>query len=187
MIERRQNRRHYSRVGTRSTLLLLLTAALSVTAVGAESVAFEAEAANQITKPFRVEFDHLASGQHCVVQPLKSGRPPAVQCQATYRLNVPAAGRYHLWGRAWWPNGCANSVNVKMDSGHPLTLGQDGTYQRWHWVELKGAAFNLTRGLHTLTMMNREDGPELDEFYLTTDEDYVPVGAVRVTAGLIAK
>ncbi|HET6383257.1 MAG TPA: hypothetical protein VFJ58_07695 [Armatimonadota bacterium] len=163
--------------------------AIAITAASAlaATVAFEAESANTITHPFQVITDSRASGHKCVVQPLHSGRPPQVNCAATYKVRITQPGRYHIWGRALWPNGCANSVYVRLDKGPLLTLGQDGTYNRWHWVEVKGHAFTLTRGVHTFQMVNREDGPEMDEFYFTTDEDYVPVGAERTLASVIVR
>lgn len=170
-------------------LFAVIAAAVASAALaqGSRTVTFEAEAANKIIPPFHVEFDHLASGRHCVVQSLHTGRPPVVNCSCTYRVRIPAVGRYHVWGRAWWPNGCANSVDVRFDNGPRLTLGQDGTYTRWHWVEVRGHAFTLSSGIHTFQMLNREDGPEMDEFYLTTDEDDVPAGIERPTPGALVR
>jgi hypothetical protein len=165
-------------------------AAVGVLTVGfgvaqAADICFEAEAANSISKPFEIAQSPTASGGKCVVQPLKSGRPPAVRCEAVYHFRVTSPGKYKLWGRALWPNGCANSVNVVLDKAKTLTLGQDGTYRRWHWVELKSYSWTLSRGEHTLQMQNREDGPAMDEFFLTTDADYVPVGIVHPSPNII--
>jgi hypothetical protein len=178
----------------RTTLKAMSLAAL-ISVIGAASaraadICFEAEDANQIVKPFQIDTKAGASGGHYVVQPLHSGRPPQVKCWATYKIKIKDAGRYVLWGRAWWPNGCANSVDMKVDNNSRVTLGQDGTYMRWHWVRVKGKTFELSAGVHVITMVNREDGPGLDEFYLTTDEDYVPGGmsaAVTPTPGAIVK
>ena len=61
----------------------------------------------------------------------------------------------------------------------PAIFGKDGTYQVWHWV--KGKTYNLTAGWHYIRFQNRQDGARLDEFLLTTDSRYVPVGAVKET------
>lgn len=162
---------------------------LTLAAVGAQaaSLSFEAESANKITPPFRLGKTVGCSGGRCVFQPLHSGRPPAVKCWAGYKVMIKTPGRYHLWGRCLWQNGCGNSFNVQIDKSQPSILGQDGTYNRWHWVEVKGHAYTLSRGVHSMYLLNREDGPTVDEYYLTTDDDDVPAGAIPQTPGVIVR
>ena len=167
---------------------LTLAALVTIAAVGAQaaSVCFEAESYNQIKAPFKVGLSANASGGKCVYQPLGTGRPPTVKCYAIYHFRVTTPGRYIVWGRGLWPSGCGNSFDVKIDSHAPATIGQDGTYNRWHWVRIRGMSFTLSKGVHTFTLMNREDGPGMDEFYLTT-EDEVPVGIIHQTANVIVR
>ncbi|MDQ2730962.1 MAG: hypothetical protein M3Y56_04830 [Armatimonadota bacterium] len=160
---------------------------LAATGAQAASFSFEAESANKITPPFRIGKTVGCSGGLCVFQPLHSGRPPAVKCWAGYKINITTPGRYRVWGRCLWQNGCGNSFDVQIDNSQPYILGQDGTYNRWHWVEVKGHAFNLSRGVHSMYLRNREDGPTIDQYYFTTDDDDVPAGSYSQNPGILVR
>ena len=38
--------------------------------------------------------------------------------------------------RAWWDGSCGNTLNLKIDDEpRSVTIGNDGTYKTWHWLE----------------------------------------------------
>ncbi len=110
---------------------------------------------------------------------------PADDGNARFRINVPSAGTYTLWARCNWYDSCGNSFFVIVDSKPATTIGEDGTYQTWHWV--KGARLSLSAGVHEIRIQNREDGAKLDQFLLTNNSRYVPVRAETRTPQYIIK
>ena len=101
---------------------------------------------------------------------------------ATYSINAPKAGTYYLWARTFWANGCGNSVKagVGTNKDDAKLLGEDGTYDAWHWVGGRGRV-TLKAGKNTFTMYNSETGVQVDQFFLCTDPDYTPVGVRQIT------
>ena len=91
---------------------------------------------------------------------------------------------YRFWGRCHWYDGCGNSFFLKIGNKPKVVLGQDGTYQVWHWV--KGPRMALNAGTHQIVIQNREDGAKMDQFLLTSDEKYIPVRAETETKQYIA-
>ena len=65
-------------------------------------------------------------------------------------------------------------LDVSVDGSRPEVFGGDTSFKEWHWV--KGPTFKLSAGKHRIELLNREDGVRLDEFLLTTDGGYRPVG-----------
>lgn len=115
------------------------------------------------------------------------------------RFEINEPGEYTLWARAWWHCGCGNSFyflidpkqdpvdsngNGEYDDDIPArTMGEDGTYEVWHWVQYgKGKQmdrFKLDAGEHVLAAYNREDGIRVDQFLLLKydpEVDYAPSG-----------
>jgi hypothetical protein len=114
--------------------------------------------------------------------PDKKGVPPEGQDSdmkyggATYELQVAAAVTCKIWVRAWWEGSCGNTVCVRLgEQGKILTVGNDGTYDSWHWLEVPGT-FSLEKGTITLYLLNREDGIRIDQILLTNDMEYFPQG-----------
>lgn len=149
-------------------------------------ICFEAESAHKIEPPVKLDSDSGASGGKCLHIPDKAGKPPEVLGKAVFRFRVDEPGTYHLWVRTWWLDQCGDSFSVTMDK--ELKPSLEGAYaltgnpkkERWHWVALRkdGEAlkFRLKKGLHTLEIGNREDGPKFDQvLLLTTDADRIPV------------
>lgn len=99
---------------------------------------------------------------------------------ATYKINAPKAGVYYVWARTFWANGCGNSIEVVVNGGSPLILGEDGTYDAWHWVGGR-ARVALKAGANTLVLKNRETGVRVDQFFLTQDANYTPTNLRKVT------
>lgn len=114
--------------------------------------------------------------------PDKKGVPPEGQDPdmkyggASYELIVEAPVTCKIWVRTWWEGSCGNTVCVRLgEKGKPLTVGNDGTYDSWHWLETPGV-FKLDKGTHTLFLLNREDGIRIDQILVTNDMEYYPQG-----------
>jgi hypothetical protein len=106
--------------------------------------------------------------------------------KVTFKVKVPAKGEYWVWGRCLWPNGCGNSFYVRKADGKNQIMGEDGTYDVWHWMKCRDFKLALSQGVNTIIVANREDGVMLDQVFLTTT-DRVPQGAEKVTAGALAE
>lgn len=147
-------------------------------------IVVEAENCVSITPSMEKVSSTLASGGAFIQIPLQ--RPhgtqegaPVDQGSAKYVVKIPVAGTYRFWGRAHWHDGCGNSFFLKIGDKPWVVFGQDGTYQRWHWV--KGPTVELPAGNVEIIVRNREDGAKLDQFLLTTNLNYVPVRAEKPT------
>jgi hypothetical protein len=165
----------------------LLAAWVSAAAV---KIVVEAENYISIVPSMAKATSSVTSGGAYIHIPLK--RPhgteegaPSDQGRATYKIKVPAKGKYRFWGRAHWYDGCGNSFFLKVGDKPPVVFGQNGTYGRWHWV--RGPLLDLEAGEVTLVIQNREDGAMLDQFLLTPDQRYVPVRAEKETPAYIVK
>ena len=153
----------------------------SVYAAGAK-VCIEAETATTVQSPLKKVMSgssKLYSGKGYIDIPWDQNKTKGIGT-ATLRFNVKTAGVYYVWGRTFWANGCGNSVEVSVNGGAPKILGEDGTYDKWHWVG--GAArVQLKAGANTLVLKNRETGVRVDQFFFTQDGGYTPVGIRKVT------
>jgi len=120
-----------------------------------------------------------ASGAYLEI-PEGAGNPPKVEAgKAVFTVDVPKDGAFTLWCRVWWEAECGNSFTVKIDDQPAFLFGEDATYKTWHWVKSpvarSTAPIKLTKGSHTLTFHNREDGVRLDQVLLSADKRFVPV------------
>ncbi|MEA3399792.1 MAG: hypothetical protein U9R79_00970 [Armatimonadota bacterium] len=132
----------------------------------------------------------VASGKAYIHIPLR--RPhaatetePSDDGNARFRIRVPASGVYRLWARGHWYDSCGNSFFLIVDDKPATVIGEDGTYQKWHWV--KGPRLQLSAGVHIIRIQNKEDGAKLDQFMLTNNSRYVPVRAEKRTPQYIIK
>ena len=162
---------------------------MALPARAGDTICFEAEIVSEIRKPVQVTEEagapmppsgkkvKGASGGKYLEIPQGKGNPPEVtNGVAIIRFDVAAEGKYYLWGRTWWEDSCGNSFTLRIDDGKPFGFGQDGTYARWHWVRMPALRFRLSKGTHTLQVINREDGARLDQVLFTTSKRFVPVG-----------
>ncbi len=168
-----------------------LTQTPQVAAQSGYTVTWEAEGASKIEEPFKkrngrksdkrpkpqknsgsgyVEIPDKANGSK------KEGDGSDLRGVAEYNVIVAAAGSYTVWARVLWPNGCGNSFWV-LKQGRPKDiLGEDGTYDAWHWVAAK-TKVTLAKGVNVIELRNREDGVLVDELQVTTT-GRVPTGEV---------
>lgn len=163
----------------------LLTGALASLApaafAGNAKVCFEGESANNIETPLKKGTgpSKTVSGGGFIEIPWDQNKTKGVG-QATYKFNVKEAGVYYVWARTFWANGCGNSVEVLVNGGEGKILGEDGTYDAWHWVGGR-ARVALKAGPNTMILKNRETGVRVDQFFFCQDPDYTPVNIRPIT------
>ncbi len=171
----------YLLIVTALTLICLLA---TIAWAARVKIVVEAEKCATITPSMQKVTSAVASNGAFIQIPLRrphatSETGPADSGNATYSVNIPSAGSYRFWGRTHWHDGCGNSFFLKIAGKPAVVLGQDGTYQRWHWV--KGPTVQLPAGALSVVIQNREDGAKIDQFMLINDLNYVPVRAETAT------
>ena len=151
------------------------------------NIVIEAEDAASVEAPVMIVDDKNASGGRCISIPGGSGKPgeaksgdvqdkyPERWGAAIYKFTVPEAGKYRIWGRKFWEDGCGNSFTFVVNGGAPIEFGGDSTYDSWEWLAAP-KLFPLKAGENRLEVLNREDGVRLDKILITRDTDYIPQG-----------
>ena len=142
-------------------------------------VCFEAEKYVAIESPLKKAGVAGTSGGGVIEIPWDKNKTAKIG-SATYKFNVKKAGVYYVWARTFWANGCGNSVGVAVNSSSAKVLGEDGTYDAWHWVGGK-ARVQLKAGVNTMVLSNRETGVKVDQFFFCEDPNYTPVNTRPVT------
>jgi hypothetical protein len=139
------------------------------------------EAAKTVTPPMESAKDPTGAKGVVLRIPDEKGKPPdgaepdMKYGGATYELEMPKNLKCRVWMRVWWEGACGNSLFLRVEDGKPLVLGNDGTYNVWHWLAVP-ATVELKQGKNTLYVLNREDGIRLDQVLITGDAEYVPQG-----------
>lgn len=135
-----------------------------------------------MTPPFEKVSDSQAAKQTALRILDGKGVPPAEQEPAlayggaVFEFDVPADLECKIWLRVWWDGSCGNTINLKVDDEpRSVTVGNDGTYTTWHWLE-SPKTYKLAAGKHTITLLNREDGIMFDQMLITNDKAYFPQG-----------
>lgn len=126
----------------------------------------------------RMAVDDDGQGTRFIWQP--DVQPPvAASGSVSWRLRVPVAGRYWLWGRVLAPDGKHDSFSLAVtdaDGGSilegPWHLPRAAT---WQWAaatigESRGPTpLDLPAGEVRITVLPREVGTRLDALWITTD------------------
>jgi len=95
--------------------------------------------------------------------------------KADYGVEGLEPGRYRLWIRAFWQDGCGNSVGCA--AGNKQIVFTDGIFDKWHWLTVP-KQFDHTGGDFTFSLVRREDGIMVDQILLTSDAGFIPHGIV---------
>ncbi len=174
-----------------SIIFYPLSIICTIAAANAATVLVAAESATETEAPMALvtnavaasDIGHTASGGAWLAIPEKAGNPPKLEKGfAKYEIDIPSDGGWYLWARVLWDGECSNSFTVQIDDGAPFLFGEDMTFNVWHWVRYPvsrmAKPMALSKGRHTIVFRNREDGVALDQFLLTTEKRYVPVGIV---------
>ena len=145
-------------------------------------ICFEGESPNQLVSPLKKilpGYDNGYSGRGFLEIPWDRNKTKGLG-EATYRVKVAKAGLYYLWARTFWQNGCGNSIAVAVNGSAPVVLGEDGTYDHWHWVG-GTARVQLNASVNVFVIKNRETGVRVDQVFLCESGDYVPTGIRKIT------
>lgn len=162
--------------------LLSLATGARVCIEAESAITFEAPmlVVTQAVPPAGIKVISGASNEAYIEIPEGRGNPPAVMTgKAVITLNIPTENAYTIWCRVYWEGECSNSFNVQIDERPVFLLGEDATFKTWHWVRYPvtrtAAPVVLTKGSHTFTFLNREDGVRLDQILLSADKRFVPI------------
>ena len=139
-------------------------------------ILIEAESSETMIAPMvRSEQDEASAGE-CVRIPFLGGEKNTQRATGKIQLtiDVPEGGFAKLWFRTLWNGACANSFSIDVAGLPPQTIGDDGTYFRWEWRDLKPV--QLVKGKNIITVNQREDDVAIDQILVTTDLEYIPVG-----------
>jgi hypothetical protein len=161
--------------------LVLAGLAISSAAHAATKICFEAESANaveSVLKKVTPGTNKDYSGKGYIHIPWDKNETKG-QGQASFKLNVTKPGNYYVFARTFWENGCGNSI-LLIINGQERMLGEDGTYNKWHWVS-NPTKVPLKAGANTIILKNRETGVKIDQIFLTDDSQYEPVGIRQIT------
>ncbi|MDR3219925.1 MAG: carbohydrate binding domain-containing protein [Dysgonamonadaceae bacterium] len=134
----------------------------------AEGTWLEAEC-GIIGSEWRVGTNPLASSGKYIVGDTDNHTPPRYDDakSAVYNFTVAEAARYNVLIRVHCQTADDDSYHVKIDNGSFSSVNSLTTGDDWKWLTLVPNA-NLTAGEHTLTIVFRENGAELDKIVITT-------------------
>lgn len=161
--------------------LVLAGLAVSTAAHAATKLCIEAESAGSVELALKKVVPGTSkdySGKGYIHIPWDKNETKG-QGQASYKLNAPKAGNYYVFARTFWENGCGNSVLLVIN-GQERMLGEDGTYNKWHWVA-NPTKIPLKAGVNTIVLKNRETGVKIDQIFLTDDSQYEPTNTRKIT------
>ena len=141
----------------------------------------EAETVDTRGGEFKVAYHRNASQGEFIHTPDGQGNHylPDRTTGVVYAVSILQPGAYVLWGRVHAEHEGDNSFFVQVDDG-PHNLWEIKPGINWHWDAVNNrykadpAQFNLTEGIHTITIKVREDGTKLDKMILTNDINFVP-------------
>jgi hypothetical protein len=89
-------------------------------------------------------------------------------------VDVPSDKTVQVWVRCYWTGTCANSLTLQIPGYPDHIIGEDGTYNAWHW--LSSPARPLTAGPQTITILQREDDIRIDQIMVTSNSRVKPMG-----------
>lgn len=144
------------------------------------TVCFEAEDAKELKAPVKIveiidkaEAAKVSGGKIIEIEQ-GAGEGSKVGGSAKYKINLKEGGTYYFWARCWWLDSCGNSFSMKIGDKPEFIMGNDGTYNSWHWINAK-VSLKLDKGAYDLEVGNREDGIKIDQFFMTNDRKLIPV------------
>ncbi|MBI2055893.1 MAG: alginate lyase family protein [Candidatus Sungbacteria bacterium] len=132
-----------------------------------------------LTSPMLTANDPNASQNEFVWVPNGAG----IKGKTNFSFTISQAGTYKIWGRILAPNDTDNSFYVQIDGGSLKQWGMSPA-NRWRWDEVSDYAsgslvdpvvFDLATGMHTLTVIQREDGTKIDKILITSNLTYTPI------------
>ena len=92
---------------------------------------------------------------------------------AEYSFNVSQSGTYYVWGRVLGTRGSRNSFYISADNGNDVTWSFPVSSS---WIWNQAFSVRLGAGQHTIQIMHREYGAQIDKILITNDAGYNPQG-----------
>ena len=138
-------------------------------------IILEAEEVAGVSPPAYIANETEVSKGKCIRIPLRDkGKEPEVPVvEFKIDVTVPVGRKVHFWFRTYWTGSCSNSILLRVPGLPEQIVGEDGTYNHWHWV--KGPSLKLPQGKQTITIKQREDDIGLDQIIVTSNAAFVPV------------
>jgi hypothetical protein len=140
------------------------------------SVSLEAECGTVGSLWDTIDDVTVSGNKYVTVKPGNTNSASATEDSAdhvSFTFNISEDGNYVLWIRAFTPNSSDDSFYIRVDGGQWNTWNQIVNIipdkNDWGWVSK--FSYDLTAGIHTLSIAYREDGALLDKIYLTKDGD----------------
>lgn len=90
-----------------------------------------------------------------------------------YNFSIEEEGDYKIWGRVITPTPNDDSYWIKVDDGNWIMWNNIPATSTWAWDDVHNQSndnpvtFYLTKGNHTLYVCFRENGANIDKFYIT--------------------
>ncbi len=122
----------------------------------------------QLTSPFVLSEEDGKKYAHVPREARFNPDPWAVQDEAgavTWQVTLPTRGEYSLLADCYWLDDKGNSFYAAVDDGKPTEFGNDSRLEQWHSV--RGEAYQLEAGTHTISLRSREDGARVRAITLT--------------------
>lgn len=142
-------------------------------------ILLETEQGQDLGAPLEVVEDPAEPQTTFVHFPPVGGNPEAPQALARkprFAFKVPTRGVFSLWARARWKHVCANSIQVNLDGGPPLLIGNEEEFGHWHWVR-HDIPVPLEGGAHELIISAAESDVDVDRILLSDDPNPVLPGS----------
>ncbi|MBP5671939.1 MAG: hypothetical protein J6X49_06080 [Victivallales bacterium] len=141
-----------------------------------------ASVATQITAPMEKAEEADAPDGTILVIPDGKGVPPqGKQPELEYggcvfEFETTEDFNAEIWLNVVWDGSCGNTIDIRVDDEKKsVTVGNDGTYNVWHWMK-SPKSYKLRTGKHKLYILNREDGIKFAQAFITNDKNLVPQG-----------
>jgi hypothetical protein len=100
-----------------------------------------------------------------------TGSASAPAGTATFGVNIPNAGSWHLWVRMYGPTSASDSWYESVNGATRQQITPTLTGQ-WQWVA--GRTYTLTAGLATVELGGRDAQARVDRVLLTDDPAFIP-------------
>lgn len=143
------------------------------TAWPADTLVLDMSQAREVVAPFKFGEAADAADGTALVLPKGAGSKDRAG-RAVFAVQPPESGAWLAWARVKWDDECSNSVELGCDAQPPCIAGNDRLFGRWHWV--RAGRHVLTRGAHTVTLLEREDGVAIQQLVFTRDASFEPSG-----------
>ncbi len=84
-----------------------------------------------------------------------------------YNFAVPTDTTYHIWVRRYASDGGDNSAYFGLDGVGIDNIDNREAYGQWYWLKL--GSYPLKAGEHSLSLVRREDGYQVDKFLVSSE------------------